>query len=50
MRQALGHAGEVRPGWSVLGELCERLGAGAAPLSLPEVTAEVTAAVPFYGG
>ena len=28
LRQALGHAGEVRPGWSVLGELCERLGAG----------------------
>ena len=33
VRQALGHAGEVRPGWSVLGELCERLGAGTAPLS-----------------
>ncbi len=50
VRQALGRAGEVRPGWSVLGELCERLGAGTAPLSLPQVTAEVTAAVPFYGG
>ena len=50
LRQALGHAGQVRPGGHVLGELCERLGAGSAALSLPEVTAEVTAAVPFYGG
>jgi NADH-quinone oxidoreductase subunit G len=50
LRQALGHAGEVRPGWHVLGELCARLGAGAAPASLPELTAEVAAAVPFYAG
>ena len=50
LRQSLGHAGEVRPGWSVLAELCERLGAGAAASTAPAVTAEVVAAVPFYGG
>ncbi|MBN1529055.1 MAG: NADH-quinone oxidoreductase subunit NuoG [Thermoleophilaceae bacterium] len=50
LRQALGHAGEVRPGWHVLGELCARLGAGEAPASLPQLTAEVAAAVPFYAG
>jgi NADH-quinone oxidoreductase subunit G len=50
LRQALGHAGEVRPGWHVLSELCERVGLGAAALSLPQVTAEMVAAVPFYGG
>ena len=50
LRQALGHAGEVRPGWHVLSELCERVGLGATALSLPQVTAEMVAAVPFYGG
>ena len=50
LRQALGHAGSVRPGWHVLGELCERVGAGTAPASLPQVTAELAAAVPFYAG
>jgi NADH-quinone oxidoreductase subunit G len=48
VRQALGHAGEVRPGWQVLGELCERAGAGTAPLTAPMVTALVAEAVPFY--
>jgi NADH-quinone oxidoreductase subunit G len=50
LRQALGHADAVRPGWHVLGQLCERVGAGPAPASLPELTAEVAAAVPFYAG
>jgi NADH-quinone oxidoreductase subunit G len=50
LRQAVGHSHEVRPGWHVLGELCERLGLGAAPSSLPRVTAELAAAVPFYEG
>ena len=49
VRQAIGHPGEVRPGWSVLAELCERLGAGAGVRSrAPTVTAELVAAVPFY--
>ncbi len=63
VRQAVPHAGEVHPVWTVLAELCERAGAsptelagaasanGAGPgLSLPDVTAAVAAAVPFYAG
>ncbi len=59
VRQAVPHAGEVRPVWAVLAELCARAGKpltapssnGAAPsLSLPDVTAAVTNAVPFYAG
>ena len=50
VRQALGRPGEVRAGWSVLAELCERLGAGTGALSSPMVTALIADAVPFYGG
>ena len=50
VRQALGHPGESRPVWSVLVELCERLGAGTGALSSPAVTALVAEAVPFYAG
>ena len=50
VRQALGRPGEVRPGWSVLAELCERLGAGTGALSLAMVSALVAEAVPFYAG
>jgi NADH-quinone oxidoreductase subunit G len=50
VRQALGRPGEVRAGWSVLAELCERLGAGTGALSSPMVTALVADAVPFYAG
>jgi NADH-quinone oxidoreductase subunit G len=50
VRQALGHAGEVRAGWSVLDDLCERLGAGIGALSAPMVTARLAEAVPFYAG
>ena len=50
VRQALGRPGEVRAGWSVLAELCERLGAGTGALSPPMVTALVADAVPFYAG
>jgi NADH-quinone oxidoreductase subunit G len=48
VRQALGHAGEVRPGWQVLAELCERAGAGTGAVTAPMVTALVAEAVPFY--
>ena len=48
VRQALGHAGEVRPGWSVLAELCKRLDAGVGALTAPMVSARVAEAVPFY--
>ena len=50
VRQALGRPGEVRAGWSVLAELCERLGAGTGALSTPMVTALIADAVPFYAG
>jgi NADH-quinone oxidoreductase subunit G len=50
VRQALGHAHEVRPGWRVLEDLCERLGVGTGALTAPMVTARLSAAVPFYAG
>jgi NADH-quinone oxidoreductase subunit G len=50
VRQALGHAGEVRAGWWVLEELCAELGAATGALTAPMVTAEVARAVPFYAG
>ncbi|HYI80624.1 MAG TPA: NADH-quinone oxidoreductase subunit NuoG [Thermoleophilaceae bacterium] len=59
VRQAVPHAGAVRPVWAVLAELCARAGKplsapssnGSGPsLSLPDVTAAVTDAVPFYAG
>jgi NADH-quinone oxidoreductase subunit G len=50
VRQALGHAGEVRPGWHVLHDLCERLGVGAGALTAPMVTARLAEAVPIYAG
>jgi NADH-quinone oxidoreductase subunit G len=49
VRQALGHAGESRPGWWVLEELCRGLDAGTGALSAAAVTALVSEAVPFYG-
>jgi NADH-quinone oxidoreductase subunit G len=50
VRQAVGHAGEVRAGWQVLAELCERIDAGLGVLSLPHLTTLVSETVPFYGG
>ncbi|HET8822678.1 MAG TPA: NADH-quinone oxidoreductase subunit NuoG, partial [Thermoleophilaceae bacterium] len=50
VRQAIGHTGGTRAGWSVLAELCERLGAGLQVLSSSAVTAALTDAVPFYAG
>jgi NADH-quinone oxidoreductase subunit G len=50
VRQALGRPDDGRPGWSVLAELCERLGAGTGAVSSPAVTALIADAVPFYAG
>ncbi len=50
LRQALGHAGEVRPGWRVLHDLCEHLEVGFGALTAPMVTASVAEAVPLYAG
>ncbi len=50
VRQALGRANEVRPGWQVLAELCERAGAGLGVTSGAELGARLAEAVPFYAG
>ena len=50
VRQAIGHPGESRPAWSVLVELCERLGASTGALSSSAVTALIAEGVPFYAG
>jgi NADH-quinone oxidoreductase subunit G len=50
VRQALGHAKEVRPAWQVLADLCERVGAGIGALSARMVTDRLVEAVPFYAG
>ncbi len=50
VRQAIGHSAGTRAGWSVLAELCERLGAGTGALSSPMVTAQIAETVPFYAG
>ncbi len=50
VRQAIGNAGDTRAGWSVLAELCERLGAGSGARSASAVTALIADAVPFYAG
>jgi NADH-quinone oxidoreductase subunit G len=50
VRQALGHAHEVRPGWWVLAELCERSGAGLGVLGAPQISALIAERVPIYAG
>ena len=50
VRQALGRANEVRPGWQVLAELCERCGAGVDVSSAAQVSTRMAEAVPFYSG
>ncbi len=50
VRQALGHAGESRAGWSVLADLCERVDAPTGSRSSSAVTALIAEAVPFYSG
>ncbi len=50
VRQALGLPGDSRPGWQVLEELCERLGAATGARSASAVTALIADAVPFYAG
>jgi NADH-quinone oxidoreductase subunit G len=48
VRQAIGHPGEVRPGWAVLTELCSRLDAPFELHSPPAATAAVADGVPIY--
>jgi NADH-quinone oxidoreductase subunit G len=50
VRQAIAHPGSVRPGWTVLAELCARLDSPLNAVSGPMVFNELVQAVPFYGG
>jgi NADH-quinone oxidoreductase subunit G len=50
VRQAIARRGEVRAGWRVLGELCERAGAGLELAGPPAATAAVAEAVGIYAG
>jgi NADH-quinone oxidoreductase subunit G len=50
VRQAIGRPGEVRAQWSVLAELCARLGSELDLCSGPLVFGELAKAVPFYAG
>ena len=48
VRQAIGRQGEVRPGWWVLTELCDRLGCGVDMHDTPTLFEAVKKSVPFY--
>jgi NADH-quinone oxidoreductase subunit G len=50
VRQAIGHPDEVRAEWSVLVELCNRLGAEVDALTAPQVTQLVAEEVGIYRG
>ena len=50
LRQAIGHPGEVHPGWSVLAELSARLGADPEVVAGALVTERLAQAVPFLEG
>jgi NADH-quinone oxidoreductase subunit G len=50
LRPGIGHPGGVRPAWSVLAELCKRLGSDTGILTGPMATARMTEHVPFYAG
>jgi NADH-quinone oxidoreductase subunit G len=50
VRQAIGHPHEVRSEWSVVAELCNRLGAAVEARTAPEVTALLAEDVGIYGG
>jgi len=48
VRQAIGRQGEVRPGWWVLTELCDRLDVGLDLHDTPALFEAVTKGAPFY--
>jgi NADH-quinone oxidoreductase subunit G len=50
LRAAIGHPGEVRPGWWVLSELSKRIGFDTGVLTSGMAFAELVEAVPFYAG
>ncbi|HEY6396158.1 MAG TPA: molybdopterin-dependent oxidoreductase, partial [Solirubrobacteraceae bacterium] len=50
LRTAIAHPGQVRAGWSVLGEVSRRLGHVMEALTAPMAWSQLVAAVPFYAG
>jgi NADH-quinone oxidoreductase subunit G len=50
LRAGIGHPGEVRAGWSVLADLCKRLGADTGILTGAMGTTRMAEHVPFYAG
>jgi NADH-quinone oxidoreductase subunit G len=50
LRAGIGHPGDVRAGWSVLTDLCKRLGADTGILTGAMATARMAEHVPFYAG
>ncbi len=50
VRQAIGRPGEVQPGWWVLTELADRIGAGMDPQGAPALFEAVKKAAPFMDG
>jgi NADH-quinone oxidoreductase subunit G len=50
LRQAIGHQGENRFGWQVMGDLATMLGVDARAFTSGMVLAQIGRAVPFYAG
>ena len=50
LRTAIGHPGEVRPGWSVIAEVAKSCGLDAGVLTSAMVFKQLVEAVPFYAG
>jgi NADH-quinone oxidoreductase subunit G len=50
LRPAIGHPGDTRAEWSVLADVARRVGLELGVLTGPMATAQLVAAVPFYGG
>ncbi len=50
LRAAIGHPGEVRPGWWVVAELSKRVGLDTGVLTSAMAFAQLVEAVPFYSG
>jgi NADH-quinone oxidoreductase subunit G len=50
LRTAIGHPGDVRPGWWAIAEVAKRCGLDLGVLTSPMAFAQVVDAVPFYAG
>jgi len=50
LRPGIGHAGQSRPAWQVLTDICKRLGADTGILTGPMATTRMAEHVPIYAG